>query len=102
VIRFEDSNARTREPANARTRERYDERTMTENGIYILGAARTPIGKMMGGLATVPAVELDGLWSPWDDLARLAPAFRLNGTVTAGNAPGFTDGGAVAMAFELV
>ena len=28
------------------------------NGIYILGAARTPIGKMMGGLATVPATQL--------------------------------------------
>ena len=28
------------------------------NGIYILGAARTPIGKIMGGLATVPATEL--------------------------------------------
>src|SRR5436190_22109303 len=28
------------------------------NGIYILGAARTPIGKMMGGLASVPAIEL--------------------------------------------
>jgi acetyl-CoA C-acetyltransferase len=28
------------------------------NGIYILGAARTPIGKMMGGLATIPATEL--------------------------------------------
>jgi acetyl-CoA C-acetyltransferase len=28
------------------------------NGIYILGAARTPIGKLMGGLATVPAPEL--------------------------------------------
>jgi acetyl-CoA C-acetyltransferase len=28
------------------------------NGIYILGAARTPIGKMMGGLANVPATEL--------------------------------------------
>ncbi|MCA1646559.1 MAG: acetyl-CoA C-acetyltransferase, partial [Chloroflexi bacterium] len=28
------------------------------NGIYILGAARTPIGKMMGGLASVPATEL--------------------------------------------
>src|SRR5207237_5753096 len=26
--------------------------------IYILGAARTPIGKMMGGLANVSAVEL--------------------------------------------
>src|SRR5712692_4944265 len=26
--------------------------------IYILGAARTPIGKIMGGLATVPATEL--------------------------------------------
>jgi acetyl-CoA C-acetyltransferase len=26
--------------------------------IYILGAARTPIGKMMGSLATVPATEL--------------------------------------------
>jgi len=29
-----------------------------KNGIYILSAARTPIGKMMGGLATVPAPEL--------------------------------------------
>jgi acetyl-CoA C-acetyltransferase len=28
------------------------------NDIYILGAARTPIGKMMGSLATVPAPEL--------------------------------------------
>src|SRR5947207_16009684 len=26
--------------------------------IYILGAARTPIGKMMGSLATIPAIEL--------------------------------------------
>src|SRR5918992_5589121 len=26
--------------------------------IFILGAARTPIGKMMGGLAPVPATEL--------------------------------------------
>jgi len=33
---------------------------MTSNGhdIFILGAARTPIGKMMGGLASVPATEL--------------------------------------------
>src|SRR5258708_28653813 len=32
---------------------------MTDNGtIYILGAARTPIGKMMGTLATIPAIEL--------------------------------------------
>lgn len=34
---------------------------MSTNGtqdIYILGAARTPIGKMMGGLASIPAVEL--------------------------------------------
>jgi acetyl-CoA C-acetyltransferase len=29
-----------------------------DDGIYILGAARTPIGKMMGGLATLPATEL--------------------------------------------
>src|ERR671924_1544912 len=28
------------------------------NGIYILGAARTPIGKLMGSLASVPATEL--------------------------------------------
>src|SRR5436190_3152167 len=28
------------------------------NGIYILGAARTPIGKMLGGLASVTAPEL--------------------------------------------
>jgi acetyl-CoA C-acetyltransferase len=31
---------------------------MSDDGIYILGAARTPIGKMMGSLATVPATEL--------------------------------------------
>jgi acetyl-CoA C-acetyltransferase len=31
---------------------------MTDTDIYILGAARTPIGKMMGGLASVPATEL--------------------------------------------
>jgi acetyl-CoA C-acetyltransferase len=31
------------------------------NGVYILGAARTPVGKLMGGLATVPAPELGGM-----------------------------------------
>ncbi|HLZ25962.1 MAG TPA: acetyl-CoA C-acetyltransferase [Chloroflexota bacterium] len=33
---------------------------MNDNGnsTYILGPARTPIGKMMGGLATIPATEL--------------------------------------------
>ncbi|MBV9582710.1 MAG: acetyl-CoA C-acyltransferase [Chloroflexi bacterium] len=31
---------------------------MTDSDIYVLGAARTPIGKMMGGLASVPATEL--------------------------------------------
>ncbi|HEX8968605.1 MAG TPA: acetyl-CoA C-acyltransferase [Chloroflexota bacterium] len=31
---------------------------MTDNGIYILGAARTPIGKMMGSLASVAAPSL--------------------------------------------
>ncbi len=31
---------------------------MTDTDIYILGAARTPIAKMMGGLASVPATEL--------------------------------------------
>ncbi|MBV8719466.1 MAG: acetyl-CoA C-acetyltransferase [Chloroflexi bacterium] len=31
---------------------------MSDNEIYILGAARTPIGKMMGSLASVPATEL--------------------------------------------
>src|ERR671933_1657329 len=29
-----------------------------QNGVYILGAARTPVGKLMGGLATVPAPQL--------------------------------------------
>src|SRR5947207_7846825 len=29
--------------------------------IYILGAARTPIGKMMGSLASVPAIELGAM-----------------------------------------
>src|SRR5919199_2663 len=31
---------------------------MTDSDIYILGAARTPIGKMMGSLATIPATQL--------------------------------------------
>jgi len=33
---------------------------MNNNGdsIFILGAARTPIGKMMGGLASIPATQL--------------------------------------------
>jgi acetyl-CoA C-acetyltransferase len=31
---------------------------VTDTDIYILGAARTPIGKMLGGLASVPATEL--------------------------------------------
>jgi len=31
---------------------------MTDSDIFILGAARTPIGKMMGGLASVLATEL--------------------------------------------
>src|SRR5262245_26682961 len=31
---------------------------MSDNEIYIRGAARTPIGKMMGGLAAVPAPRL--------------------------------------------
>src|SRR5437868_3803039 len=31
---------------------------MTDNAIYILAAARTPIGKMMGGLASVTAPQL--------------------------------------------
>jgi acetyl-CoA C-acetyltransferase len=31
---------------------------MADDEIYILSAARTPIGKMMGSLATVPATEL--------------------------------------------
>jgi acetyl-CoA C-acetyltransferase len=30
----------------------------TSNGVYILGAARTPIGKLMGGLATLTAPQL--------------------------------------------
>ena len=31
---------------------------MNSNEIYILSAARTPIGKMMGGMATIPATQL--------------------------------------------
>src|ERR671939_511663 len=31
---------------------------MSDNDIYILGAARTPIGKMMGSLASIPAPQL--------------------------------------------
>jgi acetyl-CoA C-acetyltransferase len=34
------------------------EETVTDAEIYILGAARTPIGKMLGGLASVPATDL--------------------------------------------
>jgi acetyl-CoA C-acetyltransferase len=30
----------------------------TQHSIYILGAARTPVAKMMGGLASVPAMQL--------------------------------------------
>ncbi len=33
----------------------------TGNGIYILGAARTPIGKMMGGLANLAATQLGAI-----------------------------------------
>src|SRR5438270_1163821 len=32
--------------------------TAEHNGVYILGAARTPVGKLMGGLATLPATDL--------------------------------------------
>jgi acetyl-CoA C-acetyltransferase len=35
--------------------------TTTTNGVYILGAARTPVGKLMGGLASVPAPELGSI-----------------------------------------
>ncbi|HTD78443.1 MAG TPA: beta-ketoacyl synthase N-terminal-like domain-containing protein, partial [Chloroflexota bacterium] len=34
---------------------------MTDNDIYILGAARTPIGKMMGSLASIPAPQLGAI-----------------------------------------
>src|SRR5918912_1358064 len=34
---------------------------MTDSDIYILGAARTPIGKMMGSLATIPATQLGSI-----------------------------------------
>jgi acetyl-CoA C-acetyltransferase len=34
---------------------------MTDSDIYILGAARTPIGKMMGSLATIPATRLGSI-----------------------------------------
>ncbi|HTD79769.1 MAG TPA: acetyl-CoA C-acyltransferase, partial [Chloroflexota bacterium] len=32
--------------------------SVEHNGVYILGAARTPVAKLMGGLATLPATEL--------------------------------------------
>src|ERR671935_2078765 len=35
--------------------------TTTTNGVYILGAARTPVGKLMGGLASIPAPELGSM-----------------------------------------
>ena len=31
------------------------------NGVYILGAARTPVGRLMGGLASIPAPELGSM-----------------------------------------
>src|SRR5262249_22181319 len=33
----------------------------TSNGVYILGAARTPVGKLMGGLATLTAPQLGSI-----------------------------------------
>src|SRR5947199_3398563 len=35
--------------------------SVEHNGVYILGAARTPVGKLMGGLATLPATELGAI-----------------------------------------
>jgi acetyl-CoA C-acetyltransferase len=34
---------------------------MRDTNVYVLGAARTPIGKMMGGLATLTAPQLGGM-----------------------------------------
>src|SRR5437588_3833265 len=34
---------------------------MSDNDIYILGAARTPIGKMMGSLASIPSPQLGSI-----------------------------------------
>jgi acetyl-CoA acetyltransferase family protein len=36
-------------------------------------------------------------WEPLENLARLQPVFKKDGTVTAGNASGFNDGGAFAL-----
>ena len=48
------------------------------NSIYVLGPARTPIGKMMGGLATIPDsqwVADDSAWSQ-PDLAVFVASLR--------------------------
>jgi acetyl-CoA acetyltransferase family protein len=36
-------------------------------------------------------------WAPLENLAKLSPVFKKDGTVTAGNASGFNDGGAFAL-----
>src|SRR5215216_2845093 len=50
-------------------------RVTTTNGIYILGAARTPIGRLMGGLATLTAPQLGSIATKAAlDRARLEPS----------------------------
>jgi acetyl-CoA C-acetyltransferase len=47
-----------------------------------------------GAVTTIDTDEAPRADTSSEALARLKPAFAPNGTVTAGNAPGFTDGGA--------
>ncbi len=81
------------------------------NAPYLLDKART--GYRMGNGEVIDAVVHDGLWCAFEDIhmgneaeiiaekfcvtrdeqdRRLKPAFQQGGTVTAGNAPGLSDG----------
>ena len=48
----------TRSTASTGTR---DAARGTRNGVFLLSAARTPIGKLMGGLAELPATQLGSI-----------------------------------------
>src|SRR5204863_1642498 len=54
---FDHRRGNQRDP-EAGDREANGAERMNDSEIYILGAARTPIGKMMGGLASVPSTQL--------------------------------------------
>jgi hypothetical protein len=71
---------------------------MSQRSVIFAEPVRTTIGTLGGALKEVPArFEKDEHNRPgttFETLARLKPAFRPNGTITAGNAPGLNDGAA--------